>query len=126
MEFRVPSIIKNAQRKYAFTQLSAVEIWSDFSYTLRGMEKSPYFIKILKKDLKYWKEFFNKKEVPNYVGTGTTIGEYIIFIPVEQLSFTQKDDFNVESLQETMRYAKSNDMYEYTLKYMKDKYGEIV
>ena len=52
LEFRVPQIIRKAQREYAFTGLSAVEIWSDFSYVQRGMEKSPYFIKVLRKDLK--------------------------------------------------------------------------
>src|SRR3989338_11713064 len=31
LEFRVPEMMKNAKKKYAFTQLSAVEIWSDFS-----------------------------------------------------------------------------------------------
>src|SRR3989344_7348604 len=56
LEFRVPDIIKKATKLYAFTRLSAVEIWSDFSYVQRGREKSPYFIKILRKDLKYWKE----------------------------------------------------------------------
>ena len=40
LEFRVPEIMKHADKKYAFTQLSAVEIWSDFSYVQRGWEKS--------------------------------------------------------------------------------------
>jgi hypothetical protein len=53
LDFRVPEIIKNSKKTYAFTQLSAVEIWSDFSYMQRGLEKSPYFIKVLQKDLKY-------------------------------------------------------------------------
>ena len=124
MEFRVQNTIKNAVKPYAFTQLSAIEIWSDYSYTLRGIEKSPYFIKILKKDLKYWKSFFNKNEIPNYINTGSTIGEYIILIPVDKISFEEKGDFKIESLKETMNYAKSNDIYEYAYKYMKKKYGD--
>lgn len=124
MEFRVPQIIKNAQKEYAFTRLSAVEIWSDFSYTLRGMEKSPYFIKILKKDLKYWKEFFNRNGIPNYVNAGSTMGEYVILIPVDRLSFEEKEGFKTDSLKETMDYAKSNDIYGYAFEYMKNKYGE--
>ncbi len=126
LEFRVPQIIKTAQKKYAFTQLSAVEIWSDFSYTLRGIEKSPYFMKVLKKDIKYWKEFFSKNEISYYVGTGTTIGEYVILIPVTHISFEEKDAFKVEPLKETMAYAKSHDIYEYAVEYMKDKYGVTV
>ena len=38
LEFRVPEIIKTAEKEYAFTKLSAVEIWSDFSYVQRGLE----------------------------------------------------------------------------------------
>lgn len=123
LEFRIPGIIKNAQKVYAFTQLSAVEIWSDFSYVQRGLEKSPYFIKVLKKDLRYWKEFFNKNNMPNYVSSGATIGEFVVLIPVISLSFEEKDGFKVDSLKETIRYARSNDIYEYASGYINRKYG---
>lgn len=123
LEFRVPEIIKGAKKNYAFTGLSAVEIWSDFSYVQRGLEKSPYFIKVLKKDLKYWKSFFNNNEVPNYVAEGSTIGEFVILLPVNSLSYEIKGDFKVDKLNDTMAYAKSNDIYTYALGYMKEKYG---
>lgn len=124
LEFRVPQIIKKAQRPYAFTHLSAVEIWSDFSYVQRGIEKSPYFIKVLKKDLKYWKNFFNKEEISNYVSTGTNIGEYVILIPVTKLAFEEKDGWKVDFLRATMNFAETNDIFDYALHYMKNKYGE--
>ena len=123
LEFRVPEVIKNAKKKYAFTQLSAVEIWSDFSYVQRGMEKPPYFIRVLQKDLKYWKEFFNSNEIPNYFNSGTTIGEYVILIPANSVSFEEKSGFKVDSLKETMHYAKSNDIYAYASEYIGRKYG---
>ena len=123
LEFRVPDIIKKTKKKYAFTLLSAVEIWSDFSYVQRGLEKSPYFIKVLKKDLKYWKEFFNNNRMPNYVSSGTTIGEFVVLIPVSSLSFEEKDGFKVDSLKETIKYARSNDIYEYASGYIENKYG---
>jgi len=123
LDFRVPKIMNYAEKEYAFTRLSAVEIWSDFSYVQRGMEKSPYFIKVLQKDLRYWTEFFNTNEIPNYVGAGTTIGEYIILIPISKLSFEEKNGFKVDSLKETMNYAESNDIYAYASEYMKNKYG---
>ncbi len=125
LEFRVPEIMKNAGRKYAFTQLSAVDIWSDFSYVQRGIEKSPYFIKVLQKDLRYWKEFFNRNEIPNYVGSGGTIGEFIILIPVSSLSFEEKNGFKVDLLKETARYAKSNEIYAYASEYIKKRYGVL-
>lgn len=126
LEFRVPEILKNAERAYAFTGLSAVEIWSDFSYIQRGKEKSPYFIKVLRKDLKYWKAFFNKNEIQNYVKSGAAIGEYVIFIPVSHLFFEEKDGFKVDSLKETMQCAKSNDIYDYATEYMKNKYKTMI
>lgn len=122
LEFRVPNIIKNAKKEYAFTQLSAVEIWSDYSYVQRGMERSPYFVKVLRKDLKYWKAFFNNNQIPNYVRSGTTVGEFVILIPVSKLSFEEKNTFKVEPLKETARYAKSNDIYAYVSEYIKNKY----
>ncbi len=125
LEFRVPDIMRKSERKYAFTQLSAVEIWSDFSYVQRGLEKSPYFIKILKKDLRYWKEFFNRNEIPNYVNTGGTIGEFIILIPINSLSFKEKNGFKVDALKETIKYAKSNDAYAYASEYIGNKYKAV-
>jgi len=103
--------------------LSAIEIWSDYSYVQRGMEKSPYFIKILRKDLKYWKTFFNSHNIQNYIGEGSTIGEYIILIPVKELIFEEKGGYKVEGLRQTMRLAKLNEMYGYAYNYMKNKYN---
>ena len=123
LEFRVPEIMRNATKIYAFTQLSAVEIWSDFAYIQRGFEKSPYFIKILRKDMKYWKEFFNSHEIPNYFHSGMSIGEFVILIPVSSVSFEEKDGFKVDSLKDTRKYAKSNDIYSYASEYIENKYG---
>ncbi len=125
LDFKVPQLIKEASKPYAFTNLSAVEIWSDYSYIQRGMEKSPYFIKVLKKDFKYWKEFFNKRNIPNYIKEGSTIGEYVILIPVNDIEFDDKDGLKVECLDETLKTAKSNEMYSYAYNYMRKKYGTV-
>lgn len=124
LDFKVSELIKESTKPYLFTGLSAIEMWSDFSYVQRGREKSPYFIKILKKDLIYWKAFFNKRRIPNYINEGSTLGEYIILIPVEKLSFVEINGFKVESLKETMKQAKNNEMFLYAYNYMKNKYGE--
>lgn len=121
--FKVHKIIKEARKEYAFTGLSAVEIWSDYSYVQRGIEKSPYFIKVLRKDLNYWKNFFNKQRIPVYSKEGSTIGEYIILIPVEKIESVEKDGLKVESLKETIRIARLNNFYTYAYNYMRNKYG---
>ena len=123
VEFKVSEVIKEAKKPYAFTNLSAVEIWSDYSYVQRGIEKSPYFIKVLKKDLRYWKEFFNKNNIPNYVNEGSTIGEYVILIPVNTINVFDKGGLKVEPLKITLTIAKENEMYSYAYNYMRNKYG---
>ena len=125
LDFRVPEIIKRADRDYSFTNLSAIEIWSDYSYVQRGIEKSPYFIKVLKKDLEYWKGFFNKQGIPNYLDEGSTIGEYVILIPVKKLRFIEKEEYKVDSLPSAMNLAKKNEMYLYAYNYMRRKYGAV-
>ena len=125
LEFKVPQVVKEAKKPYSFTNLSAVEIWSDYCYVQRGIEKSPYFINILREDLKYWKDFFSKNKIPYYVNEGHTIGEYIILIPVDKLDYVSKDDYNVLPLKKTFKIAKQNSMYNYAYNYMKEKYGKI-
>ena len=123
LDFKVPEIIKESGKLYAFTNLSAIEIWSDYSYVQRSIDKSPYFIKVLKKDLRYWKEFFNKNNIPNYVNEGSTIGEHVILIPVEKIEFIDKDGLKVEPLKKVIKIAKDNEMYNYSYNYMREKYG---
>ena len=123
VEFKVPDLIKEAKKPYAFANLSAVEIWSDYSYVQRGIERSPYFVKVLRKDLEYWKEFFNKRNIPNYVNEGSTIGEYIILMPVDKINGVEKEGLKVESLKKTLKTAKENEMFSYAYNYMRKKYG---
>lgn len=123
LTYKVAQIIKKAEKNYCFTGLSAIEIWSDYSYVQRSWEKSPYFIKVLKKDLKYWQNFFNSYKIPNYLNSGSSIGEYVILIPVSDLKFREKESLKVEGLHETMQMAKNNNIYLYAYNYMKEKYG---
>jgi len=123
LEFKVPEIMKQAERPYAFTSLSSIEIWSDFVYIQRGMERSPYFMKVLKKDLKYWKDFFNSYNVPNYINEGSAIGEFVVLIPVGRLNAVDKEGLYVEPLKETMKIARENEMYSYAYNYMREKYA---
>jgi len=123
LQFKVTELIKQAERNYAFTDLSAVEIWSDFSYVQRGLKKSPYFIKILKKDTAYWKVFFNSRNIPNYIGEGSTIGEYVILIPVDRIRSVEKNGLRVEPLKQVLKIAKNNGLFSYAYNYMRKKYA---
>ena len=123
LEFKVPKIMKEAKKSYSFTGLSAIEIWSDYSYVQRGIERSPYFINVLRRDLRYWKDFFNEHKIPNYIRKGSTIGEYVILVPVDKIDAVEKNNLNVENLKKTMKMAKENNIYSYAYNYMGRKYG---
>lgn len=123
LEFRVPEIMRETKRPYAFTGLSAIEVWSDYSYVQRGIKKSPYYIKILDKDIDYWKEFFNKNNIRYYMSEGTTIGEYVILVPLKQISYEVKDGIKVEPFQKTLKIAEGNELYTPAAEYMKKKQG---
>lgn len=123
LEFKVQDVIKKANKKYSFTNLSAIEIWSDYSYIQRSMGKSPYFIKVLKNDLPYWIDFFNSNNIPNYINEGLSIGEYVILIPVNKIDSVEKDGLKVEKLKAVLKMAKSNKIFSYPYNYMQRKYG---
>jgi hypothetical protein len=123
LDFKVPEIISSAKKEYAFTGLSAIEIWSDYSYVQRSRERSPYFIKINHREVKYWKDFFNSYNIPNYVKSGSTIGEYVVLIPAAKVKPSVKDQLKVDSLKETLNEAKKNEMFKYAYVYMKKRYG---
>lgn len=123
LEFKVPEIIKKATRPYAFTGLSAIEIWSDYVYVQRGRERSPYFIKILARNLPYWKKYWNHYSIPHYLHQGSTIGEFMILIPVKKMKSVERGGFFVEPLSDTIKSAKKNEMFAYAYQYLVKKYG---
>ena len=123
LDFKVPLMMGKAQKPYAFSGLSAIEVWSDYSYTQRSTERSPYFIRVLRRDVPYWKGFFAAKRVPVYVGKGTSIGEFAILMPVARLESVEKDGLSVEPLEDAMADAEGNEMHYYAYEYMRRKYG---
>lgn len=122
LEFVVPEVLKKASLPYALTGFSAIEVWSDFSYVQRGLEKSPYYIKVLKKELRKWQKYLNSQSIPNYVRKGGTIGEYVVLVPVEKIEFVEKNGLNVEPLKTASTAAKKNFLYQPAYEYMK-KHG---
>lgn len=122
LSFKVQDIIKEASKEYAFTQFSAVEIWSDYTYVQRSFACSPYYLKILEKDISYWKEFFNRHRVPNFINSGKTIGEFVILIPVSHIDFVEKDSVKIDPLADVMSYASENEFLSYAYDYMREKY----
>ncbi|MEK6953659.1 MAG: hypothetical protein AABX01_01520 [Candidatus Micrarchaeota archaeon] len=123
LDFRVPELLKHAPFPYALCGASAVEIWSDYSYIQRGIERSPYFVNILRTDLQKWKKYLNAGSVPNYIGKGSTIGEFVILLPVERLEFVEKNGLKVAPLKKAVKEMRGNYLYSYAFEYVKRKYG---
>ena len=48
-----------------------------------------------------------------------------ILILVEKLSFAEKEGYKVESLKETIKLAKLNEMYLYAYNYIRNKYKNV-
>ena len=72
--------------------------------------------------MRYWKNFLNKNQIPNYLNEGTTIGEYVIFIPVRRIVSEEFNGMNVEPLKKTIKMAKDNELWRYAYNYMRKKY----
>lgn len=123
IDFRVPGILKLAARPYAFAGASAVEVWTDYSYLQRSWEHSPYFVKVVRRDLPYWMALFAAAKVKHFVGAPeTSLGEFVVLQPVDRLAAQEHNGQPVDSLAEAVRFCERHlDAFEYPLAYMKAK-----
>ena len=120
--FKVPDILKKSEKEYCYTKMSAVEIWTDFSYIQRSWEHSPYFIKIKETDLDYWKIFLSKQGIPLFIKEGSFIGEFIILESQRKLRCSKHNEFPVENLNTVVKFCQNNSLFEYPLAYLKKKF----
>jgi hypothetical protein len=124
VQFRVPALLKEAGKKYAYTAASAVEVWTDYSYIQRSWEHSPYFVKVLKKDLKSWIHYFREHKVNAFVKDAKpALGEFAVLFPEERLNPEIYGGSPVDKLNEVVRFCEKNiDAFEYPLAYLKSKF----
>ncbi|MBI2127225.1 MAG: hypothetical protein HYU02_07960 [Thaumarchaeota archaeon] len=124
VEFKVPRLLQEAERKYAYTEASAVEIWTDYSYIQRSWEHSPYYIKVLRNELHKWVQYFRKHRVNVYIDKPEpSLGEFVILKPQGRLSYEVYNGLPVESLHAVVEYCeKYIDNFEYPLAYLKAKF----
>jgi hypothetical protein len=124
-EFKVPGFLEAAKRPWCFTGASAVEIWTDFSQVQRSWEYSPYFIKVRRRDLLYWKEFFRKRGIGAFVeGAGSAIGEFVVLEPVERLDHVMHGGWPVDRLERVVKFCEHNSStFEYPLACLIRRYG---
>jgi hypothetical protein len=125
VQFRVPRLLSESGRKYAYTGASAVEVWTDYSYMQRSWEHSPYFINVLKEDVKFWTEHFRNHKINVFIKEAQpAISEFVILFPQERLEYEVHNDMPVDKLNEVTRFCERNiETFEYPLAYLKSKFG---
>jgi len=119
-------ILKKSDKKYAFTNSTAVNIWTDGYYWTdftKGFK--PVHIKILKKDISYWIEFFEQNDV-EYVledENKTLFGLTYILHPKEKFTFEIRKGNKIIPLKEIVKYCQKNIyLYRPALEYLDEKY----
>jgi len=122
---KVMSLLKNVKMKWCFYGLNALEVYTDFSVEHRSWLSSPFYIKILKKDLKKWLLLFKKYDIPTYVSESKAeFGEYVILMPSDEFRCKIVNNYPVDSLENVIKFAEQRRFeFAYELKYLGEKYG---
>lgn len=121
--FRVHDLMQEAKRPCAFTGMSAIELWSDYSYVQRSMKKSPYHLEVLRQDLPYWKRFFSGRGIPAYVGEGSAVGEYVTLYPRERIRAVGRHGVRVIPYRRALRMAEDNELFSAAAEYMREHHA---
>lgn len=120
-------VIKDAKRKYAYRDSSAVSIWTD-GYYWTGFTKGfiPIHIKVRRRDLNYWERFFREKGT-NYAlenNRKTLYGVVYILHPEEDFESVEKNGYSVIPLDEVVDWCLEKEMiYQPALEYLDEKYS---
>jgi hypothetical protein len=122
---RVMVLLKNVKMKWCFYGLNALEVYTNFSVEHRSWLSSPFYIKVLKKDLKKWLLLFKKHDIPTYINESKAeFGEYVILMPSDEFKSKTINNYPVEPLENVIRFAEQRKFeFAYELKYLGEKHG---
>ena len=119
-------ILKKAKKKFAFCDDTAVRIWSNgYYWTNFTIGFKPVHLKILKKDLDYWKKFFKENDAEFYLNENKVMfGIMFILHPADKIEIVWKDKIPVVPLKEVINFCEKRTLaYEPVLKYLEKEYG---
>jgi hypothetical protein len=119
-------ILMNAKRKYAYCENDAVGIWTD-GYYWTGFTRGykPIHIRILKKDLRYWLEFFKSMDCEYALENEnkTMFGITYILHPKKEVKIKEKDGIFVIPLKEVIEFCRANELsFRPALEYLDERY----
>ena len=120
------AVLKKSEKKYAFTNSTAVSIWTDGYYWTdftKGFK--PIHLNILKEDISYWEKFFRQNDA-EYVFEGknkTLFGLTYVLYPKEKFTIENKDGDFVTPLKKISKFCQKNIyLYRPALEYLDKKY----
>jgi hypothetical protein len=121
------NILDQAKRKYAYCDSDAVAIWSD-GYYWTGYTKGfkPIHIRVLKKDLNYWTDFFDTYGVEYVIvnDNKTLFGLTFILHLTNKLKIEEKNGIFVIPLEQVLEFCRSNELtYRPVLEYFDEHYN---
>lgn len=124
VQFRVPDLLREAGRPYAYADASAVEVWTDYSYIQRSWEHSPYYVRVLRRDLRFWISYFRARKVKAFVEEPEpALGEFVVLRPQTRLVKREHNGLPVEPLESVVRFCERYvETFEYPLAYFKTKF----
>lgn len=125
---KVSDLLTETEMKWAFTRLNASEVYTDFSVCHRSWLSSPFYIKILKRDLKKWIAVFREHDVPFIINDSKPrLGEYVVLVPENHFSYRIVNGYPVEPISNVIKFCRER-IYEFALEmnYLRDKYGKRV
>ena len=119
-------VLKKSNKKYVFTDSTAVNIWTDGYYWTdftKGFK--PIHLNILKEDISYWEKFFRQNDA-EYVFEGenkTLFGLTYVLYPKEKFTIENKDGDFVTPLKKISKFCQKNIyLYRPALEYLDKKY----
>src|SRR2546428_11934838 len=124
VEFRVPTLLSEARMRYAYTEASAVEVWTDYSYIQRSWEHSPYFVRVLSGDLGRWVRYFRKHKVKVFTHKPElAMGEFVVLKPERGFANATHNGLPVGPVGSTgSDSAEHIHAFEYPLAYLQAKF----
>jgi hypothetical protein len=110
-------LVKESGMRYAFTGPDAVFFWTRGGYQVdRFFGFYPIHLKVEKRDLNKWKEFFRLKKQKVYVEgqplRQTLFGVFYVLYPEGDFEVEEVDGFCVSTLMETVEFCQKN-IYSY-------------
>ena len=125
VEYRVPELLRDSKMRFSFTEASAVEVWTDYTYIQRNWEHSPYYLRIFSRDNKRWIDCFAQHKVKSFVSIAKpALREFVILKPQRELTnLVFHNDLPVDPLKVVVKYCEKHiDAFEYPLAYLKAKF----